>query len=53
MTEDQVREILREVYSYLKRKGMISDSEWVDEVEPRIEAAAKRIADQCSGDPAG
>ncbi len=44
MTEKQIEEILREIYGYLKGKSYISDTEWTNVIEPRIKAAAKRIA---------
>jgi hypothetical protein len=44
MSEDQVAEILREVYGYLRRLKVINDRQWKDEVEYRIKSAAERIA---------
>jgi len=45
MTEEQVDAILREVFGYLIRKGIIAHSEFSKEIEPRIKAQAKRIAE--------
>jgi hypothetical protein len=44
MTERQVNEILREIYDFLLNKGIITATEFTKVVEPRIKAAAKRIA---------
>ena len=44
MTEKQVDEILREIYDFLLNKGIITTTEFMKVVEPRIHAAAKRIA---------
>jgi hypothetical protein len=44
MTAKQVDEILREIYDFLLNKGIIGKAEWTNVVEPRIKAAAKKIA---------
>jgi len=44
MTEKQVDEILREIYSFLLSEGIISEADWQKAIEPRIKAAAERIA---------
>jgi hypothetical protein len=44
MTEEQVAEILREVFGYLRRLNLINDSQWRNEVESRIRSTAERVA---------
>ena len=44
MTEQQVEEILREVYGVLLNNNVITQTVWSTEIEPRIKSAAKRIA---------
>ena len=44
MTEKQVDAILREIYDFLLNKGIIATAEFTSVIEPRIKAAAKRIA---------
>jgi hypothetical protein len=44
MTEDQIAEILKEVYGYLRRLKIINESQWKNEVEPGIKSTAARLA---------
>ena len=44
MSEEQVEAILREVYSFLMLKGLVTDEDWRELIEPRIRNAKKRIA---------
>ena len=36
--------LLREIYGFLLSKGIINSTEWSEEIEARIKAAAERIA---------
>ena len=50
LNEQQISEILREVYGFLQNKGIVDQAEWQHEVEPRIKAAARRIAEMANPD---